>query len=108
MTTHSNGASGHSPVSLDYTVDLSGVPPNARIVSAQATYSLPVSSPTVTDSGGSGGTSVVWGAAGIALLNSAMGGTVSVHAVGSWSGSPPVSAFNISTFAVGWIQPNYP
>jgi hypothetical protein len=103
--------SGMSPVALDYTVDLTFIPSNSRIVAAQANYTLAVSGASFTDSGGSsapGSTSVTWGADGIALLNAAMGGTANVHATGSWSGSPPVAVFSVSSFAVSWVEPQYP
>lgn len=112
MVLSGNSTSGPSPLTLNYTVDLSGVPADARIISAVAQYSCTGSSPSVTDDGGSAsGTplDITWSAEAVASLNAALRSSAfKVHAEARFSYPPPTASFSCSAFAVRWIEPGYP
>ncbi len=101
--------SGGSPLVLDYTVDLSLLPPNVRIIRAVAAYTLQVEpgvteTHTITDDGGSTtGSSNDWFPAGLATLNGDPGNTA--HAASArcvFTTTPPgrEAGFAVTSFTV--------
>lgn len=114
-------ANGTSPLTIDYTVDLTAVPADALICAAEAEYMFgSISAPYgVVDDGGSvsNGTKVIWtpNRNAIRRLNAAWGAdgrrdpAFPVRATGSWSGTyPPTNTFGVMTFAIQWVEPHYP
>jgi hypothetical protein len=83
---------GTSPLALDYTIDLSGLGDNVRLMSVLASYTVSgLGDATVTDPGGSvtgaGGGDINWGVDGVRYVVANAGKTgVAVHADASWSG----------------------
>ncbi len=95
---------GPSPLDLDYTVDLTAVPENARIIRAKPTYMGVGGAPQViTDDGGYGGTPAEWSDAGVALLNAAgRDSSFDIHARLTFGSPPPSGQFAVTVFNVTW------
>jgi len=102
----SGSASGAPPVQINYSLDLTVLPANARIVSAQVTYYCGgVNVFTSSDDYGSGNM-FFWSKAGIAALNAALAtGALSVTATGSWTPPPATASFGPSLFSVWYLTP---
>ncbi len=105
-------ATGPSPIILDYTVDLTTVPPNVRITRAYTTYQSGGQSAIVTDNGGSGYPSIEWGADAIRQLNASMlpdgswPANFAVHASCSFGPQPPQTNLVVMVFDVEFINPS--
>jgi len=100
---------GTSPLALDYWVELSIIPPEARILEAWALYRFsPLfgQTATFTDPGGQknstdGDATIPWSGAGLGGIKAAGRGRFDIHATVSWGGGLGGSFFALE-FHVRW------
>lgn len=111
-------ASGSSPITIHYTIDLTDVPDDAIICAAIASYGMVGYPPySVDDDGGVTTTSpfqIRWKRSLIVALNAAwkIDGTredaFPIRATGSWTFPPPATTFSVTSVVVSWTEPGYP
>lgn len=114
-------AQGPSPLTINYTVNLTSVPVDALICGAEAQYNMgsQTGSFGVDDDAGSvvGALTIRWtkNRDAIRRLNAAWMSdgqrdpAFPVQATGWWTGMfPPSLFFGIGTFAIQWVEPHYP